>query len=124
MAQDRVPFSEVARCFFSDHKVACDKVTFRANGDVEVRHSYFYRHGRTAEGFAAKVRAAFPDHEVQSNDEWRAWPGTSYFVAIMIGAADEIKAAVRAYRPQFMAVHADENPLTGERISQALHQEH
>jgi hypothetical protein len=66
--------------------VRADKVTFRKDGTVEFRRSYFYHHGATAEGFARRIsleltEAGFAPTLVEARDDWAAWPKTSYFVA-------------------------------------------
>lgn len=62
-----------------------DKITFRANGTVEVRRGYYYRHGATADSWAARVQAALEGQGVAvvviSTDEYRRWPKDSYFCA-------------------------------------------
>lgn len=64
-----------------------DQVICRKNGNVEVKKSYFYTFGETAEKYAAKVREnlhndGIPAHVI-GEDRWAAWPKTSYFVAIV-----------------------------------------
>ncbi len=59
----------------------------RKNGTVEVKRSYFYTFGDTAQKYADRVREALhrdgiPAH-VAGEDRWAAWPKTSYFVAIV-----------------------------------------
>ena len=55
------------------------------DGTFEVKRSYFYRHGRSAEGEGASiVKEAGSGWElVSTSDRWAAWPKTSYFVAII-----------------------------------------
>ena len=65
-----------------------DKVICKRDGSVEVKRSYFYRFKNTAEKFAEKVRAILELGQVkvssiESRDEWRSWPTTSYFVCIV-----------------------------------------
>lgn len=41
---------------------------------------YFYRHGRTAEGCAEKVKTALKEVQIISaKDIWNPWPKDSYF---------------------------------------------
>lgn len=55
-------------------------VTFHRDGSVTARGSYFYRHGGTAEKFAAGVTLSVPGCRVISfADEFAHWPKTSYF---------------------------------------------
>lgn len=61
----------------------------RVGNTVEIKRSYFYRHGGSAEKFAEAIAAAIkgtPWRVVGSRDDWRAWPKTSYFVAIVVDA--------------------------------------
>lgn len=66
-------------------------VVCKGDGTVEVRSSYFYRHGRSAEGHAAKVAEQMKMDEapkgwtvVSSRDEYHSWPKKlSYFVAVL-----------------------------------------
>ena len=67
--------------------VTVDRITCRKDGSVEARRSYFYRMGGSAEKFAAHVAAelagcGFPV-AVRGVDEFKAWPTTSYFCAII-----------------------------------------
>lgn len=73
-----------------------DKVSRRRDGRFNVRSGFFYRGGRTAEGWAKKVEAALKavgfKVEVDAREEWAAWPKTSYFNAI-VRVVDEPKLA-------------------------------
>jgi hypothetical protein len=67
---------------------ASDNITFRKNGEIVVRRSYFYKHGmdsaQLAERCAADLKAAgFNPVIVSDEDKWAAWPKTSYFVATL-----------------------------------------
>jgi len=80
------PFQKAIKKQLSDCTTA-DKITCKANGNVEVRRSYFYRMGGSAEKFAANIAnvvamCGFP-FAVQGVDEWAAWPKTSYFCAVI-----------------------------------------
>src|SRR5262249_38426798 len=70
-------------------KAACqiDQVICRKNGSVEVKRSYFYPFGMTAEKYAEQISEPLA-HEgilatVHGEDRWAAWPKTSYFVVII-----------------------------------------
>lgn len=66
--------------------VSADKITFKSDGSVVFKSSYFYRHGRSAESFGANVEAALKRAglrpiSLETQDAWAAWPKTSYFIA-------------------------------------------
>lgn len=68
--------------------VSCDHKTFRKDGTVVFKRSYFYHHGQTAEKFAARVvkhvtAAGYKCSDVESVDQFARWPKTSYFVVTM-----------------------------------------
>jgi len=48
----------------------------------EVRWSFFYRMGRSAEKYAEGVKKLLGDSvsDVDGSESWQAWPRTSYFV--------------------------------------------
>jgi len=62
-----------------------DKVTYKNDGRVDVRRSYFYTFGETAEDWAAKVAAALKaagiTAHVDARDEFAHYPKQSYFCA-------------------------------------------
>jgi hypothetical protein len=61
--------------------LGAEKITFHRDGTLTVKRSFFYTHGFTATKLGAKIVAALPNlRVVNANDEWRAWPHTSYFV--------------------------------------------
>ncbi len=63
---------------------AREDIHLKADGSVEVRFAYFYSHGNTAQKWADKVRAALPfPMSVMPRDDYRQWPKTSYFVAVI-----------------------------------------
>ena len=59
----------------------------KKDGSVEVKRVFFYRHGRTAAKWATDIGEALQGHglsyEVNSREDWRDWPATSHFVAIV-----------------------------------------
>jgi hypothetical protein len=68
--------------------VVCDRASFKKDGRVEFKRSYFYRMGHSAEEFAENVRAnmdaaGFSVSDVVAEDRFARWPKTSYFVATM-----------------------------------------
>jgi hypothetical protein len=69
-----------------DAGMSVDAVRTR-KGLVEVKRSYFYRMGNTADEFAERVRKALASQgiiaPITSEDRWAAWPKTSWFAAIV-----------------------------------------
>ena len=70
----------------SQTDVIADKVTYHQDGTVTVRRSFFYRHGGSSEKFARAVEAALRKGglvaiEVAGFEEFRQWPGDSYYCA-------------------------------------------
>lgn len=65
-----------------------DKVVCKKDGTVEVKDSYFYRHGRSAETWSERVMEVLGDTAelVEARDDYKQWPGTSYFVAVVRGS--------------------------------------
>lgn len=66
--------------------VVCDTIKFKANGTIEFKSGYFYRCGRTAEGFGQRVideleQLGLKPTLIKFNDSWNAWPKDSYFIA-------------------------------------------
>jgi hypothetical protein len=52
-----------------------DLVTLK-KGVYKAFLGYFYRHGQTAEGLAAKVREAFPQAQIlETGDAWKPFKG-------------------------------------------------
>jgi len=77
--------------------VSADRVMVRRDGSVEVRHSFFYRHGNNAELFSHQVVGKLPGAKVIGGygvgygETWRAWPKVSYWwVVIKIGDVDAL----------------------------------
>jgi len=70
--------------------MSVNRVTCRADGTVELRRHYYYRHGMTARTWGVEVGAGLPDgwKVVRTRDEFRAWPQNSYFLAVV---AQEVK---------------------------------
>ena len=72
-----------------DKNVFVDKLTAKKNGTVEVARGYFHHNGQTAETWAAKVQVALDAagctscQVVDHRDDWREWPKTAEFVAII-----------------------------------------
>lgn len=63
------------------------KILCKKDGSVEVKKSYFYRHGYSAEKWSEKVNNVLQEAGLNcqstSYDDWNAWPKDSYFVAIV-----------------------------------------
>lgn len=75
-------------CDADNSGVYADKFVNKKDGSVEVKRSYFYRMGSSAESWADKVReachcAGVTDVRVEDRDDWAAWPKSSYFVAVV-----------------------------------------
>ena len=79
-------FQKQVKKHFTESDYA-DKIVCKQDGSVEVKHSYFYRHGNTAEKWADRVKSNLEKAgfkvEVDSRDDFRQWPADSYFVAIV-----------------------------------------
>lgn len=62
-----------------------DKITCRADGTVELRRNYFYRHGMTSQEFGGLVAESLLTgwKVVRTRDEFRTWPQNSYFLAVV-----------------------------------------
>ncbi len=63
-----------------------DRVICRQDGSVEMRRGFFYRHGMTADKWAADVKAALESEgleygAVEAEECYREWPADSYFAA-------------------------------------------
>lgn len=57
-----------------------DRLIFKKNGTCEARLTYFYRHGKSPDQLADRIRAAIPGTVVvETTDRWAAWPRVSYF---------------------------------------------
>ena len=69
----------------ADATLIVDKITCRASGVIELRRSFFYRHGNTPETLAAKYADYLPDgwEAFDAKEEWREWPKTSYWVVFI-----------------------------------------
>ena len=58
-----------------------DRLIAHKDGSFTVKESYYYRHGQSPEKIADKIKKAIPWVEIiDTEDEWREWPETSYFV--------------------------------------------
>ena len=73
---------------FEDKNIVPSKLIAKKNGTVEITKGYFYRHGQTSQGWAARVQAALPSGliVVDHRDDWREWPKDSEFVAVVATA--------------------------------------
>jgi hypothetical protein len=63
-----------------------DKVSFKKDGAIVFKRSYFYRHGYSAEKFGAAIEErltvqGFKIASLETRDAWAAWPRDSYFIA-------------------------------------------
>jgi hypothetical protein len=78
--------------------VAPEAMRVKRDGTIEVKWSYFYRHGRTPETYAEQIKAAIPGAEIVAvADRWAEWPKTSWFVVwfrLPVEAPDADMAAV------------------------------
>ena len=64
--------------------MVADRVITHKDGTFTARHTYFYRHGQTADKFADEVAAAIADAnfrftQIDLEDHWAQWPKDSYF---------------------------------------------
>ncbi len=77
----------VKEVFDSPIGVYPNKMVCKKDGTVEVKKSFFYTHGQTAEKWAENVKRAILatgfSVEVEGYQDWNAWPKTSYFVAVV-----------------------------------------
>jgi len=69
-------------------RVSSDKIVCKIDGSLEVKKSYFYRHGYSAEQWAEKISLILEEAlmryiQVDSYDDWNDWPKDSYFVALV-----------------------------------------
>lgn len=68
-------------------EIFADKIICKSDGSVEVKRSYFYRHGMTAYKWAEKVQVELEKNglkvNVSNEDRYNDWPKDSYFVAIV-----------------------------------------
>jgi len=60
--------------------VHADSIGKRRDGNIVLRQGFFYSHGRTAEGFAAKVTKALeacslPGSVIDSGEVWKSFRG-------------------------------------------------
>jgi len=74
-----------------ERKIITDKIFAAGTYPDSIRYStkenlftakwgYFYRHGRTAEGYAEKIKTALKGvHIASARDIWNPWPKDSYF---------------------------------------------
>ena len=80
-------FQKSVRKVLEESRVYPDKMVSKRNGMVEVKKSYFYTFGNSAEKFAAQVTKVLEEAGmevlVDSRNEWARWPKTSYFVAVV-----------------------------------------
>jgi hypothetical protein len=85
-----------------------DVCSCRADGTVVLKRSYFYRHGASAEKMEMCVQAALAQMRVAatttSEDRWRAWPATSFFVVIVSPTQTRADAA----KPDRLCPHLTE----------------
>jgi hypothetical protein len=57
-----------------------DRFTVK-DGVFTFKRAYFYRHGNSPEKIADRIKQAIPEVQiVDTIDDWKAWPKTSYFV--------------------------------------------
>ena len=61
-------------------KSGADTVGQKKNGNIIARREFFYRHGGTAESFAAKISSILTEAKVKHNiidkgEEWKAFRG-------------------------------------------------
>ncbi len=69
--------------------MSADKIVAKADGSLEFYHSYFYRHGNTAEKWETAVvkkvsEMGYNVEYSESEDRYASWPKDSYFVARIV----------------------------------------
>jgi len=63
-----------------DGGVHPDRVIAHKDGTFSGWFGFFYRHGATADGHAARVVKAIPAATIlEAYEDWQAWPKDSYF---------------------------------------------
>ena len=71
--------------------ICCDEIRIR-KGKVEIKRSYFYTHGQSAEKMATGIDLVLgltaAGHKVSHEDRYASWPKISYFVVIVEPKAD------------------------------------
>jgi len=77
--------TEWMTCRDSEGGIVCKK-----DGTVEIKSSYFYRHGNTSIKHGEAVTQQLQHEQaptgwkvVDTRDEWKSWPKTSYFIAVV-----------------------------------------
>jgi hypothetical protein len=76
--------------------VSADKIVFKQDGKIVFKREYFYRCGNTADKFGNGVTAALAKigltvAKIETEDAWRPWPQSSYFVAtITLGPSEKL----------------------------------
>ena len=60
-----------------------DKVIFKKNGSIEIRHGYFYHHGYHVESFhddllKLMLNNGFVTEIIEEDDNFQVWPKDSY----------------------------------------------
>ena len=67
---------------FEAAQIPVEKLVAHKDGSFSLKESYFYRHGRTAEALVKQVMRLFSTASIiETRDDFRAWPTTSYLVA-------------------------------------------
>jgi len=71
---------------FLEENFFFDKVSRTRDGTFKIRKAFFYRGGMTASGWGRKVisqlrEAGIDARLVRTEEEWKEWPKTSYFMA-------------------------------------------
>jgi hypothetical protein len=62
-----------------------DTLIAKRDGTFEARSGYFYRHGRSADGFASRIKRTLGALGLEVDilevqDRWAPWPRDSYFM--------------------------------------------
>lgn len=72
---------------FENSVMGVDSVSFKRNGTIIAKRAYFYRHGNSPDKVAERLQSDLKKEGieieiVETYDDWKAWPKTSYFVVV------------------------------------------
>lgn len=78
--------------------VSCEHVSFKKNGSIEFKQSFFFRNGGSADKLAERLTSAlaavgFKMKVVSAEEQWKAWPKTSYWVVVAHVKAAKVETA-------------------------------
>lgn len=78
---------KILKDIFEKKYTGIDKISFKKDGTIVAKKSYFYRHNETAQSISAKLASVLNDNGVEIEiveyyDDWKPWPKDSNFVVI------------------------------------------